>query len=451
MARRGNNNRRSGPPKRVRINTDEASNTGKKSDKVSPTAKADQELERGIASHPMDLQPLFRHHGKKYLTLKREHYNKKNIVKRMKDDNTYSPRSARIKFTLSCLKETNERAPQRIQELQEEADQAVQVCQQALKQVIIAASTEDQRTKKKQCLDAAVAALYDLTKAHIAATGKNCQVSQKVVNIFETCNTGNLMKHMGVLPQALLDHYRQVHSLAELPAAISIPDIPSDVEEADREDAIAMSQAAQNEPSNFRLGELLLWLETALCHPWDAFLAQSDENKRLLDVRKVSTAAIENQVTDATAMLVDEEPAVDPQQLQDIIAKAVKKATEPLQQQLQQQNNQIKNLAKQRNPRQRGRSRTPTGSGASNKKKSNTSNRNNNSNRRRTPSRSNSRASSRSSASRNSNNRSRGNRRDGNARDSSAGRSNNRSNGRRNRSNGRSNRNRNNSNTRTNR
>ena len=109
-------------------------------------------------------------------------------------------------------------------------------------------------------------------------------------------------------------------------------------------------------------------LESVLYHPWHHFLEQNDENHRLLEIKKISNEAIEGKATEATAMLVDNEVPADHQQLNDLITKAVQKATQPLQKQLEQQTRRMNSLQlNDSNFEKRGRS-----PGASPKKKSGT-------------------------------------------------------------------------------
>ena len=170
-----------------------------------------------------------------------------------------------------------------------------------------------------------------------------------------------------------------------MPDPIHIPADPQ--REVTEEEASQIREAqytAVQDPSFAQIQDLLEKLQAVIKEPWRAFLEQHDENQRLLAVRKVSSELIENQSTDAAAMLVDNEAPINSQQMQDIIAQAVKKATQPLQQQLNQQHKQLQAL--QRPSSSKNNQRGSNNRSASSKKKSNSNSSsrkgNNNSNNR---------------------------------------------------------------------
>ncbi len=374
MPRNNNNRNNNQRPKRVRIDeTQEGTNpSNTKSDKVSPTEKAKLELERRIASRPMDMQSHLKSLGLEILNLRRDHFNKKNIVKRMQEDTDYIPKSARNKFTLTFSEDTKARAPQRILELNTQAQAAVTAYQAAIKATIIAANQEESITIQEKLKDAICKSLYQVSKTHSASLGKDCDPHLVVSNLFAH---GNLQSILESSPfnnkNELVAKYKTVHQQQNLPRAITYPPNPRDnATPEERGDILTAQQQAMQQPSMQALSDLLDKLQTVIIHPWEAFIRQTDENSRLLAVKKISTELIENKATDATAMLVDQEAPINAQQMTDIINQAVKKATQSLQQQINQLQATKSQSSNSKNSR-RGSSRQRS---ASPKKKSTTGN-----------------------------------------------------------------------------
>ena len=374
MPRRNTNAR----PKRVRIdetNNEEAPNSSSKSDKVSPTSKAKLELERRIASHPMDMQSHMKSLGLEILNHRRDYFNKKNIIKKMEDDASYIPQSARNKFKIEFSEATKARVPQRITELEAQAKAAVDAYQAAAKSVIIEACKEEKKTHLKHVQDSTCKAIHQITKTHIASLGITLDPHEMVSNLFAHINIAMLVDSIpGLNKNQLIAKYKSYHSLGQLPDPV---DIPADPTEGMTNDQAGQIRQAQYEatllPSMRQIDKLAEKLLSVIALPWKAFLDQHDENQRLLAVKKVSSELTEGQATDATAMLVDNEAPINAQQMQDIIAQAVKKATQPLQQQLNQQNKQLQALQNPSSKNSQRGSSNRKGS-ASNKKKSNSSN-----------------------------------------------------------------------------
>ena len=367
---RGNTNRSSSRSKRVRIDPKAEEENNKTTDRVSPTSKAEQELERRIASRPMDMQTLMKHHGQLHLIARREHFNKKNILKRMEENNDYVPRSARNQFKLTCLKETAERAPQKITELQDQANQAIQAYQTAIKQVIIEGCKEDKKTLFAKYLKIAAQGMHDITKAQIASLGHSCDITQKLVNVFEHTDSDRLLDKLNCSLNAFYACYKEVHSIQTMPAPSNIPNVTEDLEDEERAAALEAHYNAMQLPVNQELPELLGYFEACFYHPWQKFLEQSDENERLLAIRKISNEAIIGTATDQTATVTDNEPPQDQPTLAATIAKEIEKATKPLLKKLNNQDRQLKQLARTGKTPPKNNQRGPKKSGASNKKKS---------------------------------------------------------------------------------
>jgi hypothetical protein len=318
----------------------------------------------------MDMQTLLRHHGKLYLTVRREHFNKKNIVKKMVDEQGYIPRSARNKFKITCLKETTERAPEKITELQDIANQAINNYQNAIKGVIVESAKEDKKTLHSKFIKIFCQGAYDIAKANIAGHGHSCDATQKIINMIQHTNSDRLLSSLNASWVNIQNIYKEVHSIqGHLPAPSEIPEVDDDMEGDERALAIQLMYTASELPVNYKLEHLLTTLEACFYSPWQAFLKQNDENQRLLALRKISNEAIIGTTTDQTALMVDNEPPMDQPTLATTIAKEIEKATKPLLKELAETKRQLKKLT---SPNQKAQKNQPRGrdhAGASDKNK----------------------------------------------------------------------------------
>ena len=280
MPRNNRNNRTS--PKRVRIDdtTEETTNGSPKSDKVSPTSKAKLELERRIASHPMDMQSHLKSLGLDLINRRREYFNKKNIVKKMEEDNSYIPKSARIKFEIQFSDGTKSRAPQRITELQDKAKSEIDKFQAEAKKIIIAASKEERKTLEKSIQDFICKAIHQIIKIHLAAYGKECDPHLVFVNLQAHFNITLLV---GSIPgidtrNALWSAYKTVHTIATMPAATNYPSINDNMTPEQRASTMEAQLLVTQTAAMFKMETLSAMINDVLVYPWTLFIQQHDEN-----------------------------------------------------------------------------------------------------------------------------------------------------------------------------
>ena len=90
---------------------------------------------------------------------------------------------------------------------------------------------------------------------------------------------------------------------------------------AERTKALQYQTASLQRPENSGIQLYIKCLEGILVIPTAAYDKQVDENKRLLNVKKLSNEIIMGKTTEDTAMELDGEGAADFEQLQDLIRK----------------------------------------------------------------------------------------------------------------------------------
>ena len=144
---------------------------------------------------------------------------------------------------------------------------------------------------------------------------------------------------------------------------------------AERTKALQYHTASLQRPENSGIQLYIKCLEGILVTPTAAYDKQVEENKRLLNVKKLSHEIIMGKTTEDTAMELDGEGAADFEQLQDLTRKECDKRDRryaKLEEKCNKLEQQVKNP--QKNMPKRGRSPNHEEPGASKKNKSNQKN-----------------------------------------------------------------------------
>ena len=308
-------------PKRVRTqepeDEQETQKTPPSSMPSSPTKAAKDALELAVASLPTSLQRLILHFGHKIITAHCKRYAKKSIMQRIEQDTSYVPRSAKatdFKITLSAGAKEDE---ERVSFLEQQIQQAKDSYESSLKTVIeecIALEIQAAKTEESQLI-------MDLFPAIRKATqqleGTDCNAHLQTVNALKMTPTllqygpiGNIIN--------FLHFYQNHHTLDEVPKP-TVRTMDSEyatVEE--RTKALQYHTASLQQPEN---SGIQLYTNCILVTPTAAYDKQVEENKRLLNVKKLSNEIIMGKTTEDTAMELDGEGAANFEQLQDLIRK----------------------------------------------------------------------------------------------------------------------------------
>ena len=169
-----------------------------------------------------------------------------------------------------------------------------------------------------------------------------------------------------------LHFYRNHHTLDEVPKA-TVRTMESEYATvAERTKALQYHTASLQRPENSGIQLYIKCLEGILVIPTAAYDKQVDENKHLLNVKKLSNEITMGKTTEDTAMELDGEGAANFEQLQDLIRKECDKRDHKYAQ-LEDKCNKLEQQVKnpQKNMPKRGRSPNHEEPGASKKNKSN--------------------------------------------------------------------------------
>ena len=338
-----------------------------------PTKAAKDALELAVVSLPTSLQPLILHFGHKIIIARCKRYAKKSIMQQMDQNTKYVPCSAKatdFKITLSAgTKEDEERAFFLEQQIQQAKDSYESYLKSVIEECI---ALEIQATKKEEShliMDLVPA----IGKAIQQLQGTDCDAHLQTVNALKMTPTllqygpiGNIIN--------FLHFYQNHHTLDEVPK----PTVRTmDSEYATVEERTKASQhhtASLQRPENSGIQLYTNCLECILVNPTAAYDKQVEENKRLLNVKKLSNEIIMGKTTEDTAMELDGEGAANFEQLQDLIRKECD-IRERKYARLEDKCNKLEQQVSQKNPQknmpQRGRSPNHEESGTSKKNKSN--------------------------------------------------------------------------------
>ena len=313
-------------PKRVRTQEPEEEQESQKSPPSStpssPTKATKNALELAVASLPTSLQPLILHFGHQIITARCKRYAKKSIMQRMEDDAKYIPCSAKatdFKITLSAGAKEDE---ERVSFLEQQIQQAKDPYDSSLKSVIEECIALEIQAAKKEESQLIMDLFPAIGKAIQQLQGTDCDAHLQTVNALKMTPA---LQEYGPIENIInfLHFYRNHHTLDEVPKA-TIRTMESEYATvAERTKALQYHTASLQQPENSGIQLYIKCLEGILVIPTAAYDKQDDENKRLLNVKKLSNEIIMGKTTEDTAMELDGEGAADFEQLQDTVKKLI--------------------------------------------------------------------------------------------------------------------------------
>ena len=239
-------------------------------------------------------------------------------MQRMEQDTSYVPRSAKatdFKITLSAGAKEDE---ERVSFLEQQIQQAKDSYDSSLKSMIeecIALEIQAAKTEESQLIMDLFPAIR---KAIQQLQGTDCNAHLQTVNALKM--TPTLLQY-GLIGNIInfLHFYQNHHTLDEVPKA-TVRTMDSEyatVEE--RTKALQYHTASLQRPENSGIQLYTKCLECILATPTAAYDKKVEENKCLLNVKKLSNEIIMGKTTEDTAMELDGEGAANFEQLQDLI------------------------------------------------------------------------------------------------------------------------------------
>ena len=204
--------------------------------------------------------------------------------------------------------------------LEQQIQQAKDSYESSLKSVIEECIALEIQAAKKEESHLIMDLFPAIGKAIQQLKGTDCDAHLQTVNAFKM--TPALLQY-GPIGNIInfLHFYRNHHTLDEVPKP-TVRTMESEyatVEE--RTKALQFHTASLQRPENSGIQLYIKCLECILVAPTAVYNKQVDENKRLLNVKKLSNEIIMGKTTEDTGMELDGEGATNFEQLQDLIRK----------------------------------------------------------------------------------------------------------------------------------
>ena len=256
-----------------------------------PTKAAKDALELAVALLPTSLQPLITHFGHKIITARCKRYAKDSITQQMEQDKDYIPCSAKasdFKITLSPGTKEDE---ERVSFLEMQIQQAKAKYESALKNVIEECITLEIQATKKEETQLIMDLLPTIGTTIQKLQGTECNAHLQTVNVLKMAPT--LLQYSPIpTMNTFLAFYQTHHSLDDVPnpmIKIMADEYPT-VEERTKVMHFHTSSLQQSE--NFGIQTYVKCLESILTIPTTSYNKQVEENKQLLNLKKLSNEII---------------------------------------------------------------------------------------------------------------------------------------------------------------
>ena len=266
----------------------------------------------------------------------------------MEEDTKYVPCSAKatdFKITLSAGTKEDE---ERVSFLKQQIQQAKDSYDSFLKSVIEECIPLEIQAAKKEKSQLIMDLFAAIGKAIQQLQGTDCDTHLQTVNALMMMPTilqygpiGNIIN--------LLHFYQNHHTLDEVPKpTLRIMESENATVEERAKD-LQYHTASLPRPENSGIQRYTKCLECILVTPTATYDKQVDENKCLLNVKKLSNEIIMGKTTENTAMELDGEGAANFEQLQDLIRKECDKGDRKYAQ-LEDKCNKLEQQVTQKNP-----------------------------------------------------------------------------------------------------
>jgi hypothetical protein len=317
---------------------------------LSPLAAGKNVLLSHCASLQPEIATLLRHLGLNHLQTLSQVHRREATLKKMTDDEASIPRSARVQFVLTSSKLVEEDPG--YTGLKAETEALVDEFQKALRLKILAAANIELTMLRRKVTTDYATNLFLTAKALLICDGLTASDPHQIVVTLISEYDRRLLSPCNLLALEFLAIYKHAHLLTTLPAPIAVAPTIGHDEMPVITPVLECFVKIQRVVHNIFIG------------PWDSFLSTQRRIDVTAALKSLRVAHLEPTATDDAAMLLDQEPAVDPPQLRAIVDSQVNKKTAALQKELSSLRSQMVQLQKKGKNSPRG-----PPSGASLKKK----------------------------------------------------------------------------------
>jgi hypothetical protein len=304
---------------------------------VTPMASARQSLHSHCASLQPEIATILSKLGIERLQVLHKLSHKSSQAKKIEEDTSFIPRSARVNFALSASKPVEQDVE--YTRLVDETQVLISDFQTTLKTKILAVAKLEVSTLKKQlCSDFAIGLRLAVQACLICERSTlQLEVDLVVATLLKEYHQ-QLLAHLDMEPHEFVSLYKRQHTITNWPTPVTLVLPPN----ANLQHNVALpSQATLT-----AFAKVHRTLETIFLTPWAVYNDVLNRNAISLQIKELGDKHFATVTTEVTAMLVDSEGAVEPQLLKDFIRLQISTSTRALQSELKTLRSQVSTTQK---------------------------------------------------------------------------------------------------------
>jgi hypothetical protein len=380
MSRNAATNDQNGQNKRLRFDSTASDTSGKKAERKSPKLHSEAFVQNHVASLQPQIATILAKLGVQHLDLLHRAFNKKKQLDRMADDDTFIPRSARLEFTFHMSKKA-EQSPEFIA-LKQETDDHLISFRKILRDQVLKATKIELDTLIDTIQEDFARSIRVIAEAFLICDNKNDATSPHEVLSFmlqSDNDAARLLKYINVASSdEFYEVYKSVHSLPSFPIRSAALQQSQSTNATDNNNSSIFFQTQsqqsqqqvtqQHDPYLGQTDKIKRAIEAVFVESFDAYVLQCQKNEIDLSLKKLTVSHFTEESTHSTQMELDQEPAVNRNQLKDLIRKESISQNKTLHSELNKLQAQLRGL--DRSKERRGRSQV---TGASKQKQKKTS------------------------------------------------------------------------------
>ena len=364
-------------PKRVRVNPTPTNTAVNR----APLKSAQLHIQEYVSSLPPTTASILLRLAKNHLQLRAKLHHKLEQLKKMKDDASFIPRSARVNFTLAGSKAA-EQTPE-FQTLRDNTSTLVEKFQTDLKKQISAATEIEKKVLLSQLRTDLATSLRVATRALLLTLDSKADEDRVISNILDNYST-TFLSFLDTTKAEFTTLYKTTHTIDVFPnpytaqvhhhnppasqntqASQASQDTPNlsqqttqTVDTVDHSDSLfvgeireAAASRANRRTTNTAVGPIPFYgdiksikraLESLFVTTWSIYQNQAKHNATTIALRQLATDHFDTKATEDAAMEIDTEPPANRTLLSELVQQEVSKRTNKLNSEIGRLKSQLK-------------------------------------------------------------------------------------------------------------
>ena len=315
--------------KRVRFDVNQPATPKQPKDKKeSPKSLALSSILRFSETLQSDLGTIFNNLGKEWIDIIAKYRTKTDQIIKMKEDDDFIPRSARInEFNFYVTKAVEEDADFTV--IKEDTAAITLRYRKDLKTQVLRTMIIEIKILEARARKHFLHAVTTVTKATLIATQVNAACLHRIINTIFEFNDERILDETGIAYEDFCEAYKTEHALTVFP----ITDTP----------AVEVSPETHNQERIKDAAPSKINILATLITPVEIFIAREKAIETNITLRKLLTSTEQEKSNEETQIRMDLEGSVDKELIQEMINKATEEKTKALRSELGQLKKLIKN------------------------------------------------------------------------------------------------------------